>query len=111
MTLTYSITLGSTARTPSSSSSALQQSSKLISRTITGISITERNHPSTSAACSLGHRIGEWVVFRSHLKYSLKLFVQRDGPWNTQRTASECALGCSVQSDFHPRNHCFVGGR
>src|SRR5262245_28242596 len=59
----------------------------------TGISITERNHPSTSAPCFLGHRIGEWVVFRSHLKFSLKLFVQSDGPWNTRRTDFRVCVG------------------
>src|SRR5215510_3593137 len=43
--------------------------------------------------CSLGHRIGEWVAFRSHLKFSLKLFVQSDGPWNTQRTDLRVCVG------------------
>src|SRR5262249_8251639 len=48
MTLTYSVTLGSTATTPSSSSSGLQQNSISKSPTITGISITERKDSSAS---------------------------------------------------------------
>src|SRR5215467_11636655 len=56
-------------------------------------STTERSHSSTSAACSLGHRTGEWVVFRSHLTFSLKLFVQSDGPWNTQRIDFRVCVG------------------
>jgi hypothetical protein len=60
------------------------------------------------AACSLSHRIGEWLIFRSHLKFSPKLFAQSDGP---RTPTSECALGHSAQSGFLARNVCSVCGQ